>query len=706
MKNIFVVLFIMLIPCLLFSQVSQFIHVDQFGYRTNAEKVAVLSDPQVGFNSSLSYSPPATLQIRDNSSGAVIFSGPVQSWNSGNIHDQSGDRGWWFDFSSLTADGDYYVYDPQNQERSAVFAINANPYAEVMRTAGRMFYYNRCNMAKSSPFAESNWTDGNNFLNPLQDANTRYIFDPSNSSLEKDLSGGWFDAGDYNKYVTFAYSAVHDLLAAYEENPQAFSDSWNIPESGNGIADVIDEVKWELDWLLKMTNADGSVHIKMGSQNYSENISNPPSANTDPRFYGPTCTSASAAVASMFARAAGILSGIPSLTSYAQTLRTRAELCFAYTIPFYNSGNLDFACDNGEIIAGDADVDATGQLNMLITAAIYLYEQTGDDSYNQFVVSNYAQTEPIATGFWGVYSIELQEALISYARSGSGDPAVSSTILNSANTEVSNNFNDYFGWTEADLYRAFIPGWSNHWGSNKPKAGYGIMNNYFAGEGIGNASSMTRKAAEQLHYFHGVNPIGTVYLSNMYSVGAERSANEIYHSWFADGSDYDNALTSPLGPAPGFVSGGVNNNFSISSLSPPFGQPDQKSYLDFNTGFPDNSWEITEPAIYYQAAYVRLLANYVSTGVLTGIEDKPRLNQTDATISAFPNPVKDLLNLSGIAEGSEIRILNITGQTVMRIKRFSTAQPVDVSSLSAGVYLIKITTSENSKASVVRIIKL
>jgi len=68
------------------------------------------------------------------------------------------------------------------------------------------------------------------------------------------------------------------------------------------------------------------------------------------------------------------------------------------------------------------------------------------------------------------------------------------------------------------------------------------------------------------------------------------------------------------GPAPGFVTGGANPNFSVGALSPPSGQPLQKSYLDFNDGWPNNSWEISEPAIYYQAAYLRLIASIVGVG--------------------------------------------------------------------------------------------
>ena len=117
------------------------------------------------------------------------------------------------------------------------------------------------------------------------------------------------------------------------------------------------------------------------------------------------------------------------------------------------------------------------------------------------------------------------------------------------------------------------------------------------------------KMSEQVHYFHGVNPLRIVYLTNMYDFGAEHSANEMFHNWFTDGSIYDNALNSAVGPPPGYIVGGPNASFSDPAISPPAGQPQQKSYLDFNTGYPDPSWEITEPAIYYQSSYIRLLSN-------------------------------------------------------------------------------------------------
>ncbi len=93
----------------------------------------------------------------------------------------------------------------------------------------------------------------------------------------------------------------------------------------------------------------------------------------------------------------------------------------------------------------------------------------------------------------------------------------------------------------------------------------------------------------------------------MEGVGAELSARRIYHEWFATGS--------PLAarPAPGYVTGGPNRNYT-GSLAWLKHQPITKSYADFNLTSPEASWEITEPAIYYQAMYVRMLAPFVGAG--------------------------------------------------------------------------------------------
>lgn len=676
---------------------TQRIHIDQFGYLPEAIKVAVLSDPQQGYNAAESYNPGAMLQLR-NEQNIVVYEGAVILWNNGTTHDQSGDKGWWFDFSEVTAPGMYHIYDPANNVKSYEFRIDGDVYNEVLKAAGRMFYYNRCNAAKSLPNADQRWTDGMNFMNNLQDNNCRYVWDRNNASREKDLSGGWFDAGDYNKYVTFASNVIHDLLNAYQENPQAFGDNWNIPESGNGIPDIIDEIKWELDWLIKMQNEEGGVIIKMGSIDHSHNAGSPPSINDDPRYYGPICSSSTIALLTMFSHASIVLREFEDLVSYANELRSKAVLSWSYVLPQLTNGNLDEACDDGTIKAGDADRSAGEQKAEALIGAIYLYELTGEVEYQNYL-SNHILDAPVMSGtWWGPYTNSLNEALLRYTALTNNNSSLSDMIYNRPRNHVNDDWDGFYGFNDADLYRAFVPTWAYHWGSNNAKAQFANLNLMMVRYGIaGEPEELRKKASEQLHYFHGVNPLSMVQLSNMYELGAENCANEIYHTWFNNNTVYDHSLNSPKGPAPGYVVGGPNKDFTIGSISPPSGQPAQKSYLDWNTGWPENSWEITEPAIYYQSAYIRLLANFVNNTTTTSSTTYIEL----PGISIFPNPTSEYLFIKGAPNGSQVTIHNINGQIM---HQSLIEDKIAVDNLAPGTYILEL-ISEN-KRSVQRFVKL
>ncbi|NES83679.1 MAG: hypothetical protein F6K10_20970, partial [Moorea sp. SIO2B7] len=93
-----------------------------------------------------------------------------------------------------------------------------------------------------------------------------------------------------------------------------------------------------------------------------------------------------------------------------------------------------------------------------------------------------------------------------------------------------------------------------------------------------------------------------------YKYGAEHSVNEMFHEWFGKGV-YNNALTSPNGPAPGYLTGGPNQ-FYTGSAKPPSGEPPMKAYYDENEP-KTKAWEITEPSIGYQSSYIKLLSKFV-----------------------------------------------------------------------------------------------
>jgi endoglucanase len=635
------------------------IAVDQFGYPADLTKVAVISDPQQGFNAAESYTPGTPLEVRTWHSDSVVFTGLPVAWSNGVTHAQSGDRVWWFDFSPVTLWGEYYIYDPGNDTRSARFRIDHVVYEDVLKQAVRAFYYQRRGTDKPLPYAGARWTDGTNFLGPLQDSHCRLISNPV-LATEKDLRGGWFDAGDYNKYVNWTINPLSDLLFAYRQNPLIWPDDWNIPESGNGVPDLLDEVKWELDWLLRMQNANGSVLSKVGVSSFQG--ASPPSTESSQTFYGAESTTASYTTAGTFAQAARAYQSA-GLTAYANTLSNAAVAAYNWAV-----ANPSVLYTNTGFDSGSPEVDTNNYAYerdvLRIRAAIFLYDITGQSAYRTYVESNFTSVHAMAWGWWGPYEIAVQDALLLFTTLPGVTPSVVSTIRTSRQNSIGSG--DFIGaWTAGkDAYRAYVWDDGYHWGNSQVKGHMGLLFAQQNAYGLNPALAATYRAAAAgfVHYLHGVNPLTMVYLSNMYDYGAESCANEMYHSWFWNGTIYDNALTSPNGPAPGYVTGGANKNFQPADaytgprLAPPMDQPPQKAYKDWNASWPEDSWEITEPALGYQGAFVFLLSRFVrpltyadwTTGYgLTGGSAGPT---ADPEGDGVRNLVEYAFNLSPVAD--------------------------------------------------------
>jgi hypothetical protein len=540
------------------------------------------------------------------------------------VQKTSGDRGAWFDFSSLSTPGSYCVVDRDNGLRSYRFDVAPSVYRDVLRAATKVFYFQRANFAKQKPWAcvgNKCWTDKADYVGPHQDKEARSVKDRGNAGTARDLSGGWWDAGDVNKYVTLAYPAVHQLLTAYSDKPAVFTDDFGIPESGNGTPDLLDEVKVELDWMKKMQPADlnGGVLLKVGNLDHGDPI---PERSTFPRFYYPEpCSSSTIMAAAVFAHAAVVLGKVPALKSYAEELAGRARRAFVH----FQQKPRQTDCDDGTIRSGDGDKTLAEQEQASVVAAIYSFALTGEQGYADVIAKSYQATRPMQEDRWSSYDPEQGEALLFYASLPNADAAIKAAIIGRKLSQARTV--DLYGMKpELDLYRAYMRTDSFHWASNMVRANVGNTNYELLQLGAAkpaDTATFADRAEGLLNSFHGVNAMGIVYLTNMYAYGAEKSANQIYHTWFRDGDpDYDDAQKSRLGPPPGYVPGGPNKQYCSSQ--PQSGctksrlrrEPPQKAYLDFNTGWQptaehDQSWELTEPGIYYQAAYVMLVSKFV-----------------------------------------------------------------------------------------------
>ncbi len=612
--------------------------VDQFGYLPDAEKIAIISSPEQGFNRDQSFSPDTVYQLRREGDHQLIYSAPLAVWQQGDTDVMSGDKVWYFDFSSVTAEGLYYLYDQKNDRFSKNFRIDWDVYTPVLKQALRTFFYQRANHEKVAPFATAPWLDAASHQHAEQDTDCRLITpdDPEQSdpSTSRDLSGGWYDAGDYNKYVNYADNAVHELLFAYEENPLIWGDDWQWPESGNGLPDILDEIKWELDWLLRMQTDSGAFLHKVSSITW-EGIGTPPSSDTVKRRYAPATMSASLSAVGALAHAAIVFDAFPEQRAYTNQLTNAALTGWAWIIN--NLDKLPSYYDNAGFMSTDAEDSEQRQRGNLIASALYLYLRTGEKDYLDFVMQTAIQewiffTEE-ALRFEGE-EVPFQNALLYYLRFEPSSPFAEKIrgIYARSLAAKDGYYNPvYKAGQNWEAYRAFINYYA--WGSNRSQAQAGniLMGlNQLHAQPQADYLTYRNLGARHLHYLHGLNPLDLVYLSNMETFGADNSVQEMYHLWFRDGSQWD-SFSDSQGPVPGFLVGGVNASYEsdkvfINDIEKSRyllqNQPITKRYTSWNT-VDDAAYKLTENSITYQAPYIRLLSKLM---IANQRPEKPQLS--------------------------------------------------------------------------------
>lgn len=575
------------------------IMVDQFGYLPAMDKVAVIADPVRGHNRRVEVVPGPVIQVRRSSDDAVVLEVAPVPWRGGRVDRLSGDRGWTVDFSAVRTPGTYHLYDVERRVRSHEFRIAAGVYDDLLDAALKVFWYNRANVAHRGPLAGP-WRSGPVAAGPGQDGEARHV-DDRRPETARDLSGGWFDAGDANKYVTFAASAVHQLLTIWQRHPGLFDDDIGIPESGNGRSDLVDELLVELDWLERMQDPDGGVLVKVGFIDFS--YDGAPARDRRPRFYEEACSSSTIAAAAMFAHASVALADV--VPDRAADWRRRAESAWNW----YRSNPVRDDCDPQIVTSGDADLTLAEQDQTATLAAIHLFIATGREEYHDVIRSGLTRMRPWVDQALSRYFPEQTDGVLAYFRHPDADPALVAEV-EALLRSVSRDRRVSGPATRLGLYRSYVSRATLHWGSNSPLSNVGTGNVLLAESGVSArpASGHLDRAAAHLHTLHGTNPLGLTYLSNTGRLGAEQSVQSLYHFWFRDGSRFDGGRRP--GPAPAYVVGGPNAAYSGS---PPLRRPALKSYRDFNpTDDRRRSWELSEPSISYQADYLRLLAETIA----------------------------------------------------------------------------------------------
>ncbi len=552
--------------------ISEQIMVDQFGFRPQSEKIVIFASPQEGQNAGTKYTPPARAAVRREKGGATVLTVDLKPWGGGKTDKTSGDKVWYADISALQAPGTYYVYDAENRVRSYGFRIAEDVYLPVLKAAVRAYFYQRC----GGDVPEANggtWHHPACHLAAGQDKAAQLYIDGRTKGQPRDVHGGWHDAGDYNKYVPFTMDVVVPLLMAYELNPSVFGDDWNIPESGNGIPDILDEVRWECDWLLRMQMPDGSVCNRVTERTSRSGVT-PDKDTQHERYYTQPTSWATATCAANLACFSRVIGEFPSQAAYARTCRDAAEKAWAWLEQHPEmtpadgkdhgrpSEAADAACDNGR----------AGDIERRVVAAVQLWILDRKPKYEAFFKKSRKDM--------------LLPSFVEYALSPKADPVLTGEVRAALKKFLDDLVTGPYK-SHTDAYLSYLPGY--WWGCNQTKSEYGYRAMFAVRLGVNPADDgICRAAAEDyLHYLHGRNPLCQVYLTNMgpkgANAGAGKSIMRPFHTWFSEKSPWSGP--DSLGPAPGLLVGGPNTAIGDAGRphgsSPPANQPPSKSFKDW-----------------------------------------------------------------------------------------------------------------------------
>ena len=157
------------------------------------------------------------------------------------------------DFGAVRTAGKYYMEGPDGAQSDS-FVIQKDVLADVHNAMIKALYFQRCGCALEEKYAGP-------YIHAACHMADSEVYGETGHIL--DARGGWHDAGDYGRYITPAAVTIGHLLYAYQLYPRAFAEQLNIPESGNGVADVLNECRYELEWMLKMQRKDGAVYHKL-----------------------------------------------------------------------------------------------------------------------------------------------------------------------------------------------------------------------------------------------------------------------------------------------------------------------------------------------------------------------------------------------------------------------------------------------------------
>jgi endoglucanase len=322
------------------------IRLNTIGYLPDSEKKATIAAECSQF---------LVVSAKDN---ARVFQGVV---TGPALNEDTGEQLYTADFSAVTEPGEYLL-DVPGVGKSAPFHIAADVFNRPFYTVMRGFYLWRCGTAVEATY------NGKTFGHGPCHMEDAWLDAVTGQHQRRDGTKGWHDAGDYNKYTVNAGVTVGMLFRAWEDfGAKIQRIRLDIPESGGQLPDFLAELKWELDWLLTMQASDGSVYHKITTRQFGGFV--PPEQETEPRYFTPWGSAATADFTAMTATAAR------SFRPYDPEFADRCLVAARKSYEFLQANPQNHAPDMKGFNTGPYD---TGDADDRLWAAAELWETTGD----------------------------------------------------------------------------------------------------------------------------------------------------------------------------------------------------------------------------------------------------------------------------------------------------------------------------------------
>ena len=544
-------------------------YINQIGYRTADFKELTLFEGN------------GTVDFVDNSGQTVLSVTPSATSN----WDGSGQSVQLVDFSELKTPGTYSI-KVNGQELRKDLKIADQPYGDVSKALLKWFYYQRASMALEEQYA-GKWKRAAGH----PDNNVSFHSSATGGSGTLNSPKGWYDAGDYGKYIVNSGISTYTLLSLYEHFPAYFDKvKWNIPAEGN-LPDLLAEIKYNLDWMLTMQAADGGVYHKLTTLQFSGTVM--PNEDTDRRYVIGKSVTATYDFAGVMAVASRVYQKFDA--SFASTALEAAKKAYAWAeanpSAYYNQPR--------DVATGTySDNNAKDEKNF---AAAELFVTTKDASYNSSgaytTIPGWAEMNGLAT-----YCKASHADLFN-------DASVAKDSLIAAADRYAKNASTGFGvpMTKKDFY----------WGSNSVAANMGVWllyAYYLTGD-----KKYYQSAVRTLDYLLGKNPMDMSYVTGFGS----KSPMHPHHR----PSQADN-IPEPVpgmlvgGPQPGGEDIGSNDwecrDYRVN------GAP-AKSYFDDECSYASNEVAINwnSPVAYLAGALEALNSGHAPSFAVDGIVSIP-----------------------------------------------------------------------------------